>query len=77
MFGNNRKGDELMKFAGAPGEPLSLAVLLLDFFFFFNHFLLSRLVFQPLDPGLRIRPVLTSSPGNTVPDWVLPQEWAR
>lgn len=33
MFGNNRKGDKLMKFAGAPGEPLSLALLLLDFIF--------------------------------------------
>lgn len=33
MFGNNRKGDKLMKFARAPGEPVSLAVLLLGFFF--------------------------------------------
>lgn len=33
MFGNIRKGKK-MKFAGAPGEPLSLAVPLLHFFFF-------------------------------------------
>lgn len=31
MFGNNRKGEKLMKFAGAPGKPCSL---LSDFFFF-------------------------------------------
>ncbi|XP_032738875.1 translation initiation factor IF-2-like [Lontra canadensis] len=36
-----------------------------------------RLLRMPLDPGLGIRPVLTSSPGNTAPGWVLPQEWAR
>lgn len=70
MFGNNRKGEKLMKFAGAPGELLSLAVLLLHFFFF-NHFLLSHLVFQPIDPGLGIRPVFTSSPENMALGWVL------
>lgn len=69
MFGNIRKGKK-MKFAGAPGEPLSLAVPLLHFFFF-NHFLLSHLVFQPIDPGLGIRPVFTSSPENMALGWVL------
>ncbi|XP_045867035.1 uncharacterized protein LOC123946024 [Meles meles] len=42
-----------------------------------HHRVPGRLLRMPLDPVLGIRPVLTSSPGNTVPDWVLPQEWAR
>lgn len=41
------------------------------FFFFFNHSLLSRLVFQPIDPSLGIRPVFTSSPENTALGWAL------